>query len=328
MIGLTGLAAAIALLAAAFVFVCGANDGGTMLALAVRHREVPPHVVLAVLLIAVVAGPTLFGLTVARTFTNRLIDAADPRGPLIMLVGVAVSLLLVLVLNWRGVPTSTTLAVLGGLAGSASGLGEDTSWGTLGMVLIVAAAAPLVGGGLGALFGVVARRSPTSSRLPAVVRVVHLASFTAQSLAYAANDGQKMFAVAGVALAAARGGSGMSPPTWPVLVALTLLFGVGAVVSLRRIARGAMFGLLPVRPLRLVSAELAAACAVFGSGAVGAPVSMTQAMAGGLAGAGASQGVRRVRWQFAMPVLAAWAVTLPASLLAGLGAGALLRVVV
>ncbi|HEX6967996.1 MAG TPA: inorganic phosphate transporter [Micromonosporaceae bacterium] len=323
----SGPAAAMTLLAAAFVLVCGANDGGAMLALAVRHREVPPYVLLAVLLTATVLGPTLFGLAVARTFTERLIGSGQARGPLVVFAGVAVALLLVLVLNWRGVPTSTTLAVLGAIAGVAAGIGADTAWATLGVVLLVAGAAPLIGGGLGVLFGVVARRLPTYSRLPAVMRLAHLAAFCGQSLAYAANDGQKIYAVAGVALAAAHDAAGLRPPAWPALVGLAVLFGLGAVASLRRIARGALFGLLPFRPGRLVSAELAAATTVLATGAAGMPVSMTQAMAGGLAGAGASQGVRRVRWQFALPVMAAWLVTLPISLAVGVGVGLLLRAV-
>lgn len=317
-----------ALLATAFVFVCGANDGGAMLALAVRHRDVSPYLVLIVLLLAIAVGPALFGLTVAHTFTDRLIDPADPRGPLIVPIGVGVSLLLVVGLNWRGVPTSTTLAVLGGLAGAGTGLGAGTAWGMLGVVLLVAAAAPLVGGGLGFLFGLTARRLPTYSRLPVVLRLVHVVAFSGQSLAYAANDGQKMYAVVGVALATAYDTANLRAPTWPALLALVLVFGTGALASLRRMARGATFGLLPMRPWRLVSAELAAATAVLSTAGVGMPVSMTQAMAAGLAGAGVSQGVRRVRWQFAGPVLAAWAVTLPASLLAGLAVGALIGVVV
>ncbi|GAB2954671.1 hypothetical protein GCM10027280_48890 [Micromonospora polyrhachis] len=315
------------LLAAVFVFVCGANDGAAMLALAVRHREVPPYVVLAVLLAAIAAGPALFGLTVARTFTDRLLDPTDRRGPLIVLVGVAASLLLVGMLTWRGVPTSITLAVLGGLAGAATGAGAHTAWATLAGVLVVAAVAPLVGGALGLLFGMLARRLPTTSRLTTALRLTHLAAFSGQSLAYAANDGQKMFAVVGVGLAMLHGSVGMRPPHWPVLLGLVTVFGAGAVLSLRRMARGATFGLLPPRPWCLVSAELAAATSVLGSAGLGAPVSMTQSMAAGLVGAGTSQGVRRVRWQFAMPVLVAWLVTLPASLLAGLLAGGLLRTV-
>jgi PiT family inorganic phosphate transporter len=43
------------------------------------------------------------------------------------------------------------------------------------------------------------------------------------------------------------------------------------------------------------------------------PVSMTQSVAAGLVGAGVSQGRRRVRWQYTVPVLTSWVVTLPAS---------------
>ncbi|NUO59534.1 MAG: inorganic phosphate transporter [Hamadaea sp.] len=319
------MVAGFAVVAAAFVFVCGANDGAAMLALAARHREVPLWAVLALLVSAVAAGPAIFGLAVARTFTERLIDPADPRGPLIVLVAVASAMLLVAALTWRGVPTSITLAVLGALAGAATTAGAGTSWSTLGKVLVVAAAAPFVGGGLGLLLGGLARRLPTTHRLPGVLRAVHVVAFTGQSLAYAANDGQKMFAVAGVGMAVARGAPGMRALGWPVLVALAVTFGAGAVASLRRMARGATFGLLSMRPWRLVSAELAAAAAVFGSAGLGAPVSMTQSMAAGLVGAGASQGVRRVRWQFARPVVLAWLVTLPIAILLGLGVGGLVR---
>ena len=58
--------------AVAFVFMCGANDGGALLALAVRHRNRSSGLVLGLLVLAVGVGPNLFGLAVARTFTGRL----------------------------------------------------------------------------------------------------------------------------------------------------------------------------------------------------------------------------------------------------------------
>ncbi|MFD0597047.1 inorganic phosphate transporter [Catellatospora coxensis] len=58
---------------------------------------------------------------------------------------------------------------------------------------------------------------------------------------------------------------------------------------------------------------------------MGVPVSMTQSATAGLVGAGASTGVRRIRWQFATPVLTAWLVTVPASLTLGYAAGLALR---
>jgi PiT family inorganic phosphate transporter len=44
------------------------------------------------------------------------------------------------------------------------------------------------------------------------------------------------------------------------------------------------------------------------------PVSMTQAIAGGLIGAGVNLGGGRVRWYAAVKIVTAWLLTLPASL--------------
>ena len=67
-----------------------------------------------------------------------------------------------------------------------------------------------------------------------------------------------------------------------------------------------------------MSAELASSVAVLSTASLGMPVSMTQSVAGGLAGTGASEGGRRVRWQFTVPLMTAWLVTLPAGFCAGL----------
>ncbi|WP_230686924.1 inorganic phosphate transporter [Catellatospora vulcania] len=314
-----------AMLATGFVFVCGANDGAALLALALRQRELPLYGVLAVLLAAIIAGPALFGLAVAHTFTDRLVDSGGSRGPLVVLAGVGVALALVLTLAWRGVPTSVTLAVLGGLAGVGAGLGVPPAWSTLAVVLAVAAVAPLLGGGLGYLLGMAARRLPTTSRLPRAMRYAHVTAFAGQSLAYAANDGQKMFAVVGVALGVAHRAPGMQAPPLLLLCATAMVFAAGAVLSLRRMAQGATGGLTPQRPWTLITAGVASATAVFGSAGIGVPVSMTQSATAGLVGAGASTGVRRIRWQFATPVLTAWLVTVPASLTLGYAAGLALR---
>jgi PiT family inorganic phosphate transporter len=45
------------------------------------------------------------------------------------------------------------------------------------------------------------------------------------------------------------------------------------------------------------------------------PVSMTQAIAGGLIGAGVARGAGRVRWHAAVKIVIAWVLTLPMSAL-------------
>lgn len=76
-----------------------------------------------------------------------------------------------------------------------------------------------------------------------------------------------------------------------------------------------------MRPGHVISAEVAASVAVFGTAGLGVPVSMTQATTGGLVGAALNDGPRSIRWQYTAPLAIAWAVTLPAGLVGGLLVG-------
>ena len=53
-----------AMLATGFVFVCGANDGAALLALALRQRELPLYAVLALLLAAMASAGALWAAVV------------------------------------------------------------------------------------------------------------------------------------------------------------------------------------------------------------------------------------------------------------------------
>lgn len=304
-------------LAVIFVFVSGANDGGALLALGIHHPGVPVGRIFAVLVLALLLGPTLFGLGVARAFTERLVALDNPDGEIAFLCGLSVALLVVLMLTRRGLPTSLTLAVVGGIVGAGLGFGLPVAWRSLGVILLVSALAPAAGGMLGFGLGVAARRMPRFDHMPAAVRNVHVVAFGAQCLAYAANDGQKFLAVVSVAEGAVRGStggalSGVHVPFY-LLVLTTACFFVGALSSVRLVAQRVARDLLTVRPMHAVAAEMASSAAVFGSAGLGVPVSMTQSLTAGIAGVGASQGWSRVRWETAVKVVMAWIITLPAS---------------
>lgn len=313
---------ALCVTALAFVFISGANDGGALLALAIRHRGRSAAIVPALLVLAVGVGPNIFGLAVARTFTGRLAQGSPATARLVFLAGAGAAVAVVLVLTWRGVATSLTLAALGGLAGAGVVLGVQPAWGRLCAVLGVGAAAPLVGAAAGWLIGRAAHRMPALRGMPRLVRGLQLAAYGSQCLAYAANDGQKMFAVVAVAFA----GDALMPRPWEAGdVMVAAVFAAGALLGTRRVARGATSRLLSARPWQVVSAEFASSAAVLSTAGLGMPVSMTQSVAGGLVGTGASEGSRRVRWEFTVPLLTAWVVTLPAAFAGGALAGLILE---
>ncbi|TDC07020.1 inorganic phosphate transporter [Nonomuraea longispora] len=288
-----------------FAVVSGVNDGGAVLATGLKLPTVRPATGVLVLVLMVALVPLLTN-QVALTFVTRLATFDEPGGRLATACAVVSSLVVVTVLSAKGRPTSLTLAIVGGLTGAGLGWGLPVSAGSVGLVLAFGLAAPLVGGLL-AWALIRALVSVTTARgLPRW----HWAGFLLQTLAYAANDGQKMLAVFMIAL-------GFSDASLAYTSLVALLFGLGALYGLPKAGRTLGREIIASRPPHGVVAELAAGTAVVASAAAGMPVSMTQAIAGGLIGAGVAQGGGRVRWYAAVKIVVAWLLTLPASGLLG-----------
>lgn len=304
---------ALLVVAAAFAVVNGMNDGGALVANGLKIRTVGLGSAMGLLTLAVVAVPLVLGTRVADTLANDLVDLEGVAGQRALAIAILAAMAVVVVLVRAGLPTSLTLATIGGITGSGLGSGQVVSWTTVGRVLILAALAPLVGGVLAFALARLAGRSTTPTTEKSVLGVGHRVAFTLQCVAYGANDGQKMLAVAVLALGI-TGITGGALAT--LLAALACLFLLGMLVGVRRMAQTLGAGVLASRPMNALTAEAAAGTAVLATAFLGAPVSMTQAVAGGLVGSGVSEGVRRVRWRWVVNIGVAWVVTLPVALLA------------
>lgn len=291
-----------------FAIVSGMNDGGALLATGLKLPTVRPATGIATI-VALLALVPLVTHQVALTFVTRLATFEGPGGKSATTVAVVSALVVVTVLSSKGRPTSLTLAVVGGLTGAGLGWGLPVSGGSVALVLAFGLAAPVVGGLLAWVVSGLLLKITTNRGL----RHWHWAGFLLQTLAYAANDGQKMLAVFMIAL-----GFSDAPLSYTSLVAV--LFGLGALYGLPKAGRTLSREIIAFRPLHGVAAELSAGTAVLGCAALGMPVSMTQAIAGGLIGAGVNQGGGRVRWYAAVKIVTAWLLTLPASALLAMAA--------
>ncbi|TMR22827.1 inorganic phosphate transporter [Nonomuraea turkmeniaca] len=298
-------AAVLIVVAGLFAVVSGVNDGGALLATGLKLPTVRPGAGILALVVMVAVVP-LVTHQVARTFVTRLASFHDPGGKIATTIAVISALAVVAVLSAKGRPTSLTLAIVGGLTGAGLGWGLPVSPGSVALVLAFGLAAPAVGGLLAwALIRVLVAVTTAQG-----MAHWHRAGFLLQTVAYAANDGQKMLAVFMIAL-----GFSDAPLAYTSLVAA--LFALGTMYGLPKAGRTLSREIIVFRPTHGVAAELAAGVAVIGCAAVGMPVSMTQAVAGGLVGAGIAQGGGRVRWYAAVKIVTAWMLTLPTSALLG-----------
>ncbi|MEU6785245.1 inorganic phosphate transporter [Nonomuraea angiospora] len=305
--------AVLIVVAGLFAVVSGVNDGGALLATGLKLPSVRPAIGILVLVVLTAVVP-LVTHQVAVTFTTRLASFHAPGGKIAMTVAVISALAVVTALSMKGLPTSLTLAIVGGLTGAGLGWGLPVSPGSVLLVLAFGVAAPFAGGLLGWLLVRVLLITTTARGL----RRWHQAGFLLQSLAYAANDGQKMLAVFMIVF-------GFSGAPFPYTSLVAVLFGLGTMYGLPKAGRTLGRELIASRPPHGVAAELAAGTAVIACAAVGMPVSMTQAIAGGLIGAGVARGGGRVRWYATGKIVAAWLLTLPAGALLGAGLAALVK---
>jgi PiT family inorganic phosphate transporter len=302
------------LAAVAFALVTGANDGATLVAINLPNPAIRPAAAVVILAVAVAVVPLVGGARVAETLARGLVSFEGVGGEGRFLGAVAAALAVVFVLSRRGLPTSLTLALLGAIVGTGLGLGLAVSWATVVAVVLIGLAAPAVSS-IGGLLVARAFGHPPIGHAWAQLRVLGGVSFMLQSIAYAANDGQKMLAV--LAIAFGLGADGRIVVELGSQLLLGVLFALGTLVGFEQLAGRLGRGLLPVRVLHVVASELASAASVLASAGLGAPVSMTQASTAALVGAGVSETVWRVRWEQAMRIGGAWALTVPAAALAG-----------
>lgn len=298
---------ALLVVAAVFALVNGANDGSALVATGLKIPSVRPLSAIVLLCLAIAVVPLVVGTRVATTLADRLVGFTGPGGQPALAIAVLAAIGVVVLLAGRGLPTSLTLAIVGGITGAGLGWGLPVAWDVVGLVVALGAAAPIVGAAAAFVVVRLADRVPVVPHAGPGLRRSHRIAYALQCVAYAANDGQKMIAV----FAVAGGAAGQVEASPPQLAAIAALFGLGLLLGIRRVAGTLTGGVLAVRPRHAVSAELAAAGAVLGSAALGAPVSMTQAVASALVGAGVSDTYHKVRWAAASRIVLAWVLTLP-----------------
>jgi inorganic phosphate transporter, PiT family len=296
-----------------FGLISGFNDGGNLLASFTSGRVISPSVA-AVLLLVCIAGPLVLGTAVAQTIGTNVIDLRG-QGELGYVL-IVVSPLTVVLLSWRfGIPTSMTLALVGGMIGwvLASGGRSVVHWAGVARVLIGMPISVLGGGLLALLVYSVIRRLFGTQAHAALLQVARLQLLTAavQAFAYGANDMEKSVGLiaVGISLTNQHPQVMFSSPL-PIIGAFAFFY-VGALVGGWRVASRIGFGVLKVRPVQALAQQFASGTVVAVLAAAGAPVSMTQTIDGGLVGVGAAQRASSVRWGIVRELLFSWLLTLP-----------------
>ncbi|MEO8506537.1 MAG: inorganic phosphate transporter [Betaproteobacteria bacterium] len=300
-----------------FDFLNGLHDAANSIATIVATRVLKPQMAVIWAAFFNFIAFAVFGLHVATTVGTGIVAPGMVDGAVIFaaLMGAIVWN----VVTWRlGIPSSSSHALIGGLAGAGiakagfaaivfSGLGITA----LGIVL-----SPLLGFVLAQLLVVVVswtNRRATPYAVDRRFRILQLASASMYSLGHGGNDAQKTMGIIAVLLySQGMLGTEFHVPFWVVLSCQAAM-GLGTLMGGWRIVHTMGSRITHLKPIQGFCAETGGAITLFLATGLGVPVSTTHTITGAIVGVGAARRAAAVRWPVAQQIVVAWVVTMPAA---------------
>jgi len=313
---------AVVIVALFFDFTNGFHDTANSIATSVSTRALSPRT--AVLLAAILNFAGAFvSIKVAATVAKGIVDPGAITLS-IVLAGLVGAITWNLITWYLGLPSSSSHALIGGIAGSAvAAAGWDViEWdGLWNKVIKPSVLAPTVGfvAALALMLAIVwmiRRRSP--SKINSVFRRAQLFSGSFVAFTHGTNDAQKTMGIIALALIASGhlNAEEFDVPTWVIASSATAM-ALGTYAGGWRIIKTMGTRIAKIDPPQGFAAQTACAGILWTTAHFGFPVSTTHTISGSVMGAGASRRFSAVRWGIAGNIVVAWILTLPAAGLVG-----------
>ena len=336
---------AIVLVAFVFDFINGFHDSANSIATIVGTRVLTPFkAVLWAALFNFLAAFTT-GTAVAKAVGSGFIDVKLLDANLIfaaLLGAIAWNL----ITWWFGIPSSSSHALIGAMAGSGLAKGglAAITWGTKwNQTLVAIVLSPT----LGALVAMVLMffvmwlfYRVRASRAERFFKIAQLGSSGFLSLAHGSNDAQKTMGVIMALLVGTQqyfvNETGLlhhmyiqnfdRVPYWIEICAYTAI-ALGTFFGGWRIVHTMGTRITKLRPVGGFCAETAGAAVIYTASHFGIPVSTTHTITGSIVGVGSTQRLSAVRWGIAGRIVWAWVLTIPASAIMAAVAYMILRTI-
>ncbi|ABM06329.1 MULTISPECIES: inorganic phosphate transporter [Micrococcaceae] len=328
---ITFMVALVIALALFFDFTNGFHDTANAMATPIATGAIKPKTAVALAAVLNLVGAFL-STEVAKTISGGLIREGSDGihiTPDIIFAGLMGAVLWNMITWLKGLPSSSSHALFGGLIGAAVvGIGfHSINFETvLQKVILPAIFAPLIAGLVAYIctrlaYALTSRHDPeTGDKLTQKrggFRTGQIFTSSLVALAHGTNDAQKTMGI--ITLVLIAGGTqapGSGPQFW-VIAACAFAIAIGTYAGGWRIIRTMGSGLTEVKPAQGFSAETSTASAILASSHLGFALSTTQVASGSVIGSGLGRKGTSVRWGTAGKIALGWLFTLPASAIVG-----------
>ncbi len=319
----------IILIALAFDFTNGFHDAANSVSTIISTKVLSPQKAIAFAAFFNFIAAFGFGVAVASTISKIInLGIVDTNiVPFVILAALLGAIGWNLITWYSGLPTSSSHALIGALAGagiSAGGLAA-IKMGTIDTVILFMVLSPIIGFIVAFLFmSCVLWIAKGAQRMVAErhFRRLQLFSAAAYSFSHGTNDAQKTIGIITPLLfSIGYFGTTVDPnnlpvPIWVILAAYSAI-ALGTLTGGWRIVKTMGYNITRLRPVDGFAAETAGAATIIGASIAGIPVSTTHVISSSIMGVGATQGSGYVRWSVARRIVWAWVLTIPVSAIMG-----------
>jgi PiT family inorganic phosphate transporter len=309
-----------------FDFTNGFHDASNMIAPVIASRAMTP--IQSVMIVGgfTFLGPVLGGTAVANTIGKFVTLESLPKtlSLMVVLCGILAATAWNLLTWWRGLPSSSSHALVGGMCGAVvvSAGPEQVVWGLEALthgevtgvtkVLLALILSPIAGFWVGFVLQritvfLLRAASPLVNR---ELRGAQWLTTAGLAFSHGANDAQKSMGILTLCLLLSGEIDSFHVPAWVIVICASAIT-LGTVLGGWKIVRTLAFSIYKIRPLHALNSQLTSASVVFAASVMGAPVSTTHVVSSSIMGVGASERPTAVRWAKAREIGTTWLITIP-----------------
>jgi PiT family inorganic phosphate transporter len=320
-----------------FDIINGFHDAANSIATVVSTRVLSPRIAVLWAAFFNFVAMFVFSPRVADTISKIVkISGGDNVYVYVVLAGLLGAIVWDLITWWLGLPTSSSHALIGGVAGAGltcGGVGV-IRWSNIWKTVEFIPLAPLIGLVIAffvmiGVYWIFRKWKPTE--VDRLFRKGQLMSAALYSLGHGGNDAQKTM---GIIMALLIAGGLMKPgaelsllhsnTAW-IILSCHAAMGVGTAFGGWRIVKTMGMKITKLKPVGGFCAETAGAATLFMATHLGIPVSTTHTITGAIVGVGATSRLSGIKWGVAGRIVWAWLFTIPAAALVSSGCFLLIR---
>ncbi len=310
----------VVLLALTFDFTNGFHGTANSIATVVGTRALSPKIAVIYASILNFIG-ALMGTAVAMTVGKGLVSQSALN--IQILLAALISAILWNLFTWyKGLPTSSSHALIGSLIGATifglpHGLTHVHIHSLLDKVILPMFMTPFIAFGIAFSITLVLVWLVFKFPLPSINRIaskLQILSSGLVSISHGHNDAQKTMGIVALAVAVTFPSVGFHVSLW-IIISCALAMGLGTMIGGWRIVHTVGSKMVHIDPLKGFAAETSSALIIMVISEMGIPISTSEVVAPAILGTSRAHGQDKARWSVCTSILTAWVLTIPSTIL-------------